>query len=480
MAGEKVDIKTRFFTFVEEIGSYKCKIGNCTSILKGAASSLKRHLVDLHPTVAKEIGINGYKRKEKDVIPDEPRNKKLKTVTLNIDPAEFEQGLIEMVAIKAVPFNFFDSKSYKHTSGLIAKSLDLPTHADAMGLLVSQVAGKIRDLIAEELQDVMFSLKLDGVSRHDRKIIGVNAQFKRAGKTIIRTLSMMEIHEKQTGSNLKMHVTSVLQKFRTKIINVYAVNTDRAPNVLSCSRQLKMEQNLALDQDQPPESSTVPADVSVTSGGDEADNVAGAEDDCDNESSPKDSQNDLEVDEMMTDLSNMFQHGDYACLDVVKCGAHVMNSIFKDALKAVDDTWLADVRHVVKASRRVEYRRLFKMAKIPYPKVDVETRWTSTYSMIDSVLTYKDFFVEIGEQYEALKVSDENWNIMQEFATSFGPINVATIALQSPDIIMGDMYRIIKRCKFDINKLKEKNRFAEGLLGALQNSDDDDNSREAF
>lgn len=454
---DKINVKDKYFEFDEATRKYKCKVQNCTSALK-CKNTLRRHIAEIHGDIARQAGITGYKRKEKLDHDDEPNPKKLKSITIEVDPDLFQQGLVEMAAVNSISLNFFDSKAYKNTAGLVAGVLGLPIHADAMAYFLSTIAKKVRELIAEELKGNLFSLKFDGATRGGRKILGVNAQLIVKSRIRIRTLSMLEMVEKQTGLNLKKHIDGVLESYGATIQKVYAVNTDRGKNMLNCSSRLKQDQAQALHAES---SSNAHGDLlnETTDNCDET---------CCEEDASADSTMDLELDEVLQELETVFQHGQDSFLESVCCGAHTLNLIFKDTVDEETSIWLDTVRSVVKAAKRTEYRGLFKLGKIPLPKIDVVTRWGSTFEMIESVFAYKDFYMEIGEQCVPLKLEKEDWNVMEEFVSAYKFLHAATKSFQKPDLLMGDMLYILKKLKFNLTQLPSDNRFVAGLLSTIK------------
>ncbi|EDS28041.1 predicted protein [Culex quinquefasciatus] len=454
---DKINVKDKYFEFDEATHTYKCKVKNCTSALK-CKNTLRRHIAEIHGEIAREAGIIGYKRKEKLYHGDAPNPKKLKSITIEVDPDLFQQGLVEMAAVNSISLNFFDSKAYKNTAGLVADVLGLPIHADAMASFLSTMAKTVRELIAEELKGNLFSLKFDGATRGGRKILGVNAQLIVNSKIRIRTLSMLEMVEKQTGLNLKTHIDGVLESYGSTIQKVYAVNTDRGKNMLNCSSRMKQDQEQALQAES---CSNAQSDL-----------LDGTSDNCDEtcceEEDSADSMMDLELDEILEEVDTIFQHGQDSFLESVCCGAHTLNLIFKDTMDDETSNWLDKVRSIVKAAKRTEFRGLFKLGKIPLPKIDVVTRWGSTFEMIDSVSSYKDFYVEIGEQCAPLKLEKEDWSIMEHFVSAYKFLHAATKSFQKPDLLMGDMLCILKRLKFNLTQLPSDNRFVTGLLATLK------------
>ena len=395
----------------------------------------------------------------------EPPSKRHKTITLKVDPSAFSRGLVDMVTKHAMPFNYFNSSSYKDTTGLLATELGLPNNSEAMKRKIRMMAAKVRELIASELQSRLFSIKFDGAIRYNRKILGVNAQFLRNGKTVIRTISMNEITGRQTADNIKSNIYDVLSGFGVGVGHLYSSTTDRAKNCTSCGQKMRQDQNAELSQDAQDES--LLNDLLEIDDDQEEDDEEEKEEDAD-ELTDKDSR----VEEMLQGLDEMFQQGGDGILEVIGCGAHTFNLMFKDALASFSDDWLKELRKVVKAAKRAEYRAYFTLARVPLPKVDVETRWNSTYEMAESVVRNKAFYVDIGEKCSGLQISDQTWDKMADFVAAFTPLAVAIQRLQCNELVMGDLLVILKKCQFAVSKLPAENVFKEGIEAASKKRED--------
>lgn len=84
----------------------------------------------------------------------------------------------------------------------------------------------------------LLSIKVDCVSRLDRSIIGINAQYIENGDIVIHTLSMKEIFVKHTGLNLSNIIVGVLKSFEINMDRIYSITVDNAANMICVGKFL--------------------------------------------------------------------------------------------------------------------------------------------------------------------------------------------------------------------------------------------------
>lgn len=425
-------------------------------------SSLKRHVVQQHPEAAEKIGLQGYKRKnieqpDQQTASPPPAAKRLKTVTIQVDPVKFHSGLVEMAAINSISFNFFNSHACHATIGPIAKGLNIPIYGEAIASYIPPIANIIRDLISKELK-TFFCLEFDGASRHNRKIFGINARIVRGGKIHTRTLSMMEIVEKQTARNLKNTVEESLKMYSTDVTHVYSCTSDNARNAQKCGDELAVCQEKAL--------TSIVVQGEVSNDEHDGDQDIHHQDDNDQDDD-EDASVSGEIDEMLEAIENIILNGNESCITTLKCAAHTVNLVANDAVDRECET-LKKIRKIVKDCRKQNYNAFFRRHKVPLPKIDVETRWGSLFAMLNSIHVKKTIFAEIGDLFDELRLTADDWAYIEEYISAFEPLFVLTKALQGSELILGDVFKLVKICELKVTKLPTDNRFAEALTTALK------------
>lgn len=79
------------------------------------------------------------------------------------------------------------------------------------------------------------------------------------------------------------------------------------------------------------------------------------------------------------------------------------------------------------------------------------TRWTSTYNMLVSLRSLKDFCDENSEIFAL--VSNEFWREVEDVVKCLQPANEATLILKKQQLTMGDFYITWLNCKNSIESI---------------------------
>lgn len=101
----------------------------------------------------------------------------------------------------------------------------------------------------------------------------------------------------------------------------------------------------------------------------------------------------------------------------------------------------------------------------------METRWNSTFNMIESFLLLKTFCVSnenSKESKDKFKFSSNEWHKIKEFVDTFVPLKIATLKLQETQLPLGDFCKIWWDLKIRIehNEATELNKI---LLECIKN-----------
>lgn len=188
----------KFYVFDEEAKLSKCR--SCGLNIKGFHKwNLLRHL---------ERGVKGNTHSE--LANDRQFLELVRAKTTRICSSSCSanarihaliMACVELITVNGRPFSLFEDSGFKKILQPLLEFFPKKPIINSRSIpkYIKQMASSYRLELKEELKGKMLSLKIDGVSRHSKSIIGVNAQYVRDGKIFIRTLAMQTLTEKHTG-----------------------------------------------------------------------------------------------------------------------------------------------------------------------------------------------------------------------------------------------------------------------------------------
>lgn len=264
---------------------------------------------------------------------------------------------------------------------------------------INHISVKIREKIKAIAKNRLISLMIDAASKNRRSILGISFQYVCNGKTNIFCIGMVELKKKHTAKHLATVVKQTLERYDIRLSQVLTVTTDNASNVLKMSKDLKEElermreeeksdimgKNTAHDN----EHTHAAEDEIVNISENETENFTFTDDDAlaivfDEAESYGNMIDDI-VTEIQKESNNqsLFAHS-------IKCAAHTLQLAVKDTLNDIDgeDARVINIcKEASKLLRLNSYRNKLEeeQIKITLPKLDVETRWNSTYLMVRNV-----------------------------------------------------------------------------------------------
>lgn len=201
---------------------------------------------------------------------------------------------------------------------------------------------------------------------------------------------MIETTKRHTAENLKEEIIKCLTEYGISINQIYSSTTDNGANVVKMSKLLQEMQQ---------------------------DNICNDED-------------------IKTDFaeSNNIQSQIASVFSVVRCAAHTIQLAAYDVLKTLEGD-IKECRNIVK-KLRTSVRS--GSIEISLPCLDNVTRWNSTYDMINSILSIRDYI----ENVDSASHINVNWIFVQNFLAAFHPIAECTLKLQHEQYIIGDFLEI--------------------------------------
>jgi hypothetical protein len=143
------------------------------------------------------------------------------------------------------PFSLVADSGFKAIVGPIASALNTSINVANLRDFVVDEANELRKQISNEVRGRLILMKLDGASRHDRSVLGINIQFIKDGSICLRTLALYEMQEKHTSDKQINVIMDVLKGYDISLRQIYSVTTDNGANMVKAVRLLMEQENVA-------------------------------------------------------------------------------------------------------------------------------------------------------------------------------------------------------------------------------------------
>lgn len=276
-------------------------------------------------------------------------------------------------------------------------------------------------------------MKVDGCTKGHRYFVGINIQFELNGESVVRTLAVEELLQAPTANNLRVLINIVLKKFKVETKQIVAFTTDSGANYVLAGKLLsEIEEQ---EQEMPDEE---------------------------------------EEDEDWMNTAVELLQGDFS-MQSVRCAAHTLQLAIGDALKKATESkdTISAVKKLAKFLLKETQVRQLKEAKMPLPKLDVCTRWGSTYDMLKSVLRLRAFIdstLKWGSTSDQIdhELSDDQWDQVEKLLEDLQPARKSTAQLQRENITLGEFYAIWSGMKMVLEKRRDESSLVRGLLEAME------------
>lgn len=180
----------------------------------------------------KIIGINSDNKTAILSSANEERNETLSMVMKNC---------LDLVTVHSRPFSIIEDKAFRN----IIKLVPNLTETDQNSINVKKIkayleenAHKVRTSIYKEVKNKLIALKIDVASVKSRRFLGVNIQYISDDKIVLRNLSVLKLHDRNTAEFLKETITVILSRFGIELEQLYSITSDNGAKMLSMSRQM--------------------------------------------------------------------------------------------------------------------------------------------------------------------------------------------------------------------------------------------------
>lgn len=389
----------------------KCGAIFSVKVVKGGPSrsyNLKRHLKRLHPEISKSLEDETNTPSTSKVITTsiQPPIKQYytsDTITIQMTAKKFKSSIIDMVVHNSIPIRFFSQEPFMSLNGEMASSLKILLQRDNIReLVIKEAENKIIEL-KKEIHNKYIYLKMDACTRHRTNYFGINVRYvNKDNRPVSQMLAIRDTHAQHKSEYLRMLIEEVLNKFDIKKHQIIAIVTDNASNMILTTEKLN----------------------------DENENIE--EQECEI------------VDEFSRDaFKNDIQH--------MRCAAHTLQLAIRDGLKNKNASKIiAKLRHVAVTARTPKIDAILKRRAGKGALIDQQTRWGSTYSMIERLIELKAYIVDLDNN--DITLTDSQWMQTEELASVLHFPYKSTLIMQKEDLTPGNFYKEWKKLLFSLEK----------------------------
>lgn len=258
--------------------------------------------------------------------------------------------------------------------------------------MLDETATSVKQKICDELIGRPLTLMVDGTTKRRRSILGVSVQFIKNGQHVIRSIGMVQLHESHTGEYLASVICNILSQYNIEPHQIIAITTDNGANVLKMVRDLSSqivnaenEPSQAIDSDiQYDDAEIENYLLNVPEMTDEQ----ALEDIFDMSSDDEDNQNHENLlNAVVRNVQREYNPGSNWNVEGIHCAVHTLQLCIKKALSKLD----LSVKNAIGLCRCIaKFLRLNSTAhelnakeiNFTVPRLDVVTRWCSTYAMV--------------------------------------------------------------------------------------------------
>lgn len=363
-------------------------------------SNLLSHLRSIHPEIyAAKINIKYTSKKQ-----------------MRINRLEMMHHLIELVTVNKMPLSTLLASGFQK---IVEEQLTtfaeagIPIDLNDKNLIevkkeIHTTANNIREKIRSDVEKKCFSLSADIVSKNNQSILGIYIQYIKDGKMNVRCIGMKKLIQRHTGKYLSTVVRSCLDEYDWKFNQLISITTDNGSNMLTLLRNIN--DDLARHTEIAEQHGNEVAISELHIHHSEIIDI-----DCDDQIADilhqLDSDDQNEIDDLLMDIcidedtDDLWRICDMACNDLpaqiecvagtplifvngINCAAHTVQLAVKDAIRLLhtdDSNVIKLARAVVKFLRKESTRNEAsnRMIQTTLPAIDNETRWNSTFIMVN-------------------------------------------------------------------------------------------------
>lgn len=238
-----------YFSFDAENDTSQCIIkvdGDiCGLKLKANhAPNLERHVSTKHPVEFCEITRTKVNEKRKrcdsDSADNATKNRKSDTFVVRFRETDVLDACVDLVTVNGRPFTLVEDNGFRKLLNPIVETSPnrIAINAENIRSEIVIRAQCIRREIQSEIAGWLICLKVDTAMRLGRSFLGVNIQYIRDEKILLRALCAKELFSAHTAVNLKHEILCILAMYGLNVKSLYSVTTGNASNMLKCVQLL--------------------------------------------------------------------------------------------------------------------------------------------------------------------------------------------------------------------------------------------------
>ena len=456
-AAKRKFIGNKYFTIVNGANGFgKCNVEGCdynytptkgspvhskplADHFKRKHSGLYKTCERLHSTEqssSRSSNLDEYFLSNSDISDTDQSLQKSKTIKFEVSPARIQHLAIEAVTKNGLPFSVFEKSALQKMLHPVLSKVGVSLNRKPLRELTLKMAKERITKMKEMVKGHLLSLKVDLCTRKGRHFIGINIQTVLNGKLEVFTLCVKEMFVQSTSAEIKSMIINSLLAISVEVTQIYSVTTDNGANVLKSVDLLSKDSQAA-------EQETL-VNIFVENSSSESDEFDEGDVDYQTAEDEANSMHTVEVivDNAIQDVSHL------SCLDQrynfsiisMRCAAHTLQLAVNDVLKETNfRNVLEKARKVVKKTRTQNLRLVFQREKHTLPILDCETRWGTTFLMLQSLINGKEFLIYLALTNEALLLSDSDWSSIEEMAAALKPMHQLTKVLQYKSLTAGQL-----------------------------------------
>ncbi|XP_067213908.1 uncharacterized protein [Linepithema humile] len=438
-----------------------CKI----SLTGKHATNLRRHLTRFHNFKESDfddgssstVKNSGTKSKKISKNKNQLRINEINFIKVEMTRRDLENSCVELVTVNGRPFSILNDSGFLNIVNPIKRALEqtrketFSISPESIKKKVVEEANNIRREILEEIKNTMVSIKIDAVTRLDRSFLGINMQYIKNSKILLRTLGLAELKEKHTGAYLTTIIRNICNRYNIHMDQVYTITTDNGANML---KAIKI---LSSDCSDSNEALLVEENKYVNIN-DDIDLDLLDLDELTEENEKNKTENHIE--NILQDIENSTLGSNFSSniLTGVRCAAHILQLVVDDVFKNADkgiSSLIQKARRLVKKLRTQTFLYMLKKQNLKKPIIDCPTRWSSTVDMLERLLLLKDYCTELAvtkfEKFETL--TDAEWVKIEKVCQILQPIKTCTEKLQAEQLTLSDFFSNWLETKLTMKKM---------------------------